>query len=282
MNSENNTQNQENLYGQTRTVVKSDHAIITPDGFVPSKLLHWEGCTPYFVISPLIGKISGFIQILGKFEEKGKAFLSGDDSEQFLYIHKGTVYVEINSQMFSDKVHSPTYEMKADDFLYIPPQHEAEIVSEDVGASFTVFEKKYEYFDEQITLNHKEEPEARMLPPIVHGHVADTIATPFMGYERAMLQEFLPTNDLRYDMAVNLFRYQPGATLPLVETHIMEHGMVMTEGQGIYRLADSYYHVKQDDILWIAPHCPQWYACIGDKPSAYLYYKNVNRHPYYI
>ncbi len=33
--------------------------------------------------------------------------------------------------------------------------------------------------------------------------------------------------------------YQPGATLPMVEIHVMEHGLLMLAGGGIYRLGDS-------------------------------------------
>ena len=33
--------------------------------------------------------------------------------------------------------------------------------------------------------------------------------------------------------------YQPGAALSMVEVHIMEHGLLMLEGGGIYRLGDQ-------------------------------------------
>ena len=35
--------------------------------------------------------------------------------------------------------------------------------------------------------------------------------------------------------------YQPGAALPMVEIHVMEHGLLMLAGGGIYRLGDHWY-----------------------------------------
>jgi glyoxylate utilization-related uncharacterized protein len=38
--------------------------------------------------------------------------------------------------------------------------------------------------------------------------------------------------------------YDPGAALSMVEIHVMEHGLLMLEGGGIYRLGDSWYPVR--------------------------------------
>ena len=59
-----------------------------------------------------------------------------------------------------------------------------------------------------------------------------------------------------FDMAVNIFTYQPGATLPFVETHVMEHGLLMLEGEGIYRLGSDWYPVAQGDTIWMAKLLP--------------------------
>jgi (S)-ureidoglycine aminohydrolase len=80
-----------------------------------------------------------------------------------------------------------------------------------------------------------------------------------------------------FDLAMNIFTYQPGATLPFVETHIMEHGLLMLAGQGVYRLEDSWYPVAAGDAIWMAPYCPQWFVAMGKQPASYLYYKDVNR-----
>lgn len=113
-------------------------------------------------------------------------------------------------------------------------------------------------------------------PDPVLGDAAAVGGQPFLGNPRALLQTLLP-EDERYDLAMNIFTYQPGATLPFVETHIMEHGLLMLSGQGIYRLEESYYPVQAGDVIWMAPYCPQWFVAMGDEPASYLYSKNIHR-----
>ncbi len=57
--------------------------------------------------------------------------------------------------------------------------------------------------------------------------------------------------------------YQPGAALALVEIHVMEHGLLMLQGGGIYRLGNSWYPVQTGDFIWMAPYCPQWFGALG-------------------
>ncbi len=73
--------------------------------------------------------------------------------------------------------------------------------------------------------------------------------------------------------------YQPGAALPMVEIHVMEHGLLMLAGGGIYRLGDYWYPVTAGDFIWMAPYCPQWFGALGKTPAKYLIYKDWNRHP---
>jgi (S)-ureidoglycine aminohydrolase len=73
--------------------------------------------------------------------------------------------------------------------------------------------------------------------------------------------------------------YQPGAALSMVEMHVMEHGLIMLEGGGIYRLGDSWYPVTAGDFIWMGPWCPQWFGAIGKVSAKYLIYKDWNRHP---
>jgi (S)-ureidoglycine aminohydrolase len=71
--------------------------------------------------------------------------------------------------------------------------------------------------------------------------------------------------------------YRPGASLPGVEVHVMEHGLLMLEGGGIYRLGDAWYPVQAGDFIWMAPYCPQWFGALGKAPAKYLIYKDWDR-----
>ncbi len=116
------------------------------------------------------------------------------------------------------------------------------------------------------------------IPDSFCGDERDIAGAPFLGDANALLKVLLPS-DARFDLAVNIFTFQPGTTLPLVEVHVMEHGLLMLEGQGVYRLGDDWYPVRAGDVIWMAAFCPQWFVAMGKEPARYLYYKDVNRDP---
>ena len=99
-----------------------------------------------------------------------------------------------------------------------------------------------------------------------------------MGDDWLTVRKLLP-EDPAFDFAVNTMTYAPGATLPMVEIHVMEHGLLMLEGGGIYRLDDHWYPVTAGDFIWMGPYCPQWFGALGKTPAKYLIYKDWNRHP---
>jgi (S)-ureidoglycine aminohydrolase len=135
-----------------------------------------------------------------------------------------------------------------------------------VASRLCVFEKRYESLPGVAA------------PGTLVGNERDVRGEPFLGDSDALLQVLLP-DEPAFDLAVNVFTYRPGATLPMVEVHVMEHGLLMLEGQGVYRLADSWYPVREGDAIWMAPYCPQWFVAMGKGPARYLYYKDVNRDP---
>ena len=92
----------------------------------------------------------------------------------------------------------------------------------------------------------------------------------------SLLQTLIP-DELQYDLAMNIFTFDPGFGLPIVETHVMEHGLFFLQGKGVYYLGDEWMEVEKDDFIWMGPYCPQSFYATGPTPSRYLYYKNVNR-----
>ena len=75
----------------------------------------------------------------------------------------------------------------------------------------------------------------------------------------------------------NIFTYDAGGHLPQVEIHVMEHGLLMLDGTGVYRLGDEWFPVQAGDVIWMASYCPQWFVAMGKKPARYLYYKDIHR-----
>jgi len=89
---------------------------------------------------------------------------------------------------------------------------------------------------------------------------------------------FVDPDDLRYDMHVNIVTFKPGGTIPFAETHVMEHGLFVLQGEADYLLNRDWVPVKAGDFMWLRAFCPQACRATGDEPFRYLLYKDVNRH----
>ncbi len=90
---------------------------------------------------------------------------------------------------------------------------------------------------------------------------------------------FTDPADLRHDMHVNIVTFQPGGVIPIAETHVMEHGLYVLQGQANYLLNTDWVEVKAGDFMWLRAFCPQACEATGSEPFRYLLYKDVNRHP---
>jgi (S)-ureidoglycine aminohydrolase len=88
---------------------------------------------------------------------------------------------------------------------------------------------------------------------------------------------FVAPDDLAHDMHVNIVTFEPGASIHFAETHVMEHGLFVLEGKGIYLLNDDWVEVEAGDFMWLRAFCPQVCYASGPGRFRYLLYKDVNR-----
>ncbi|WP_193182502.1 bifunctional allantoicase/(S)-ureidoglycine aminohydrolase [Nisaea sediminum] len=90
---------------------------------------------------------------------------------------------------------------------------------------------------------------------------------------------FVDPSDLRHDMHITVVTFLPGGTIPFEETHVMEHGLYVLEGKGVYKLNRDWVEVEAGDYMWLRAFCPQ--ACYAAGPGLfrYLLYKDMHRHP---
>ena len=162
-------------------------------------------------------------------------------------------------------------------FFFAPAGQAWSITAPKRGAQVTLFQKKFEPLAPSTGSGSRAaDGTGTAVPPAIIGDAAKVKSQPFLGDPAARLQVLLP-DEPAFDMAMNIFTYDSGATLPFVETHVMEHGLIMLSGQGVYRLEDSWYPVAAGDVIWMAPFCPQWFVAMGKTTASYLYYKDVNR-----
>ena len=239
--------------GATRSRSAADHLLHTPDSFVYTALPGMECATAAIHIAPVAG--AAFTQYTAVLERDG--LLGAAIGSRFLYVLGGTMHLDSAGQVKN---------LRTGEFAFIP-QGQKHTLRAHEPARAVVIEKTYV-------------PMADVQPPasIVSGAESQVAPRPLNGDEAIQVQALLPA-EAAFDFAVNLMTYQPGARLSQVEIHVMEHGLLMLEGEGIYRLGDAWYPVTAGDFIWMAPFCPQWFGALGPVPTRYLIYKDWNRHP---
>jgi (S)-ureidoglycine aminohydrolase len=241
--------------GETRTSVRDLHAMVSPDSHERTTLPNWPGCELIFVITPQMG--ARFTQFFVDMPAGAKGLPPLKGVQRFLFVLSGKVNVSIDTA---------ARELGVEGYAFVPAgcEHEIHAVQ---ATRLVVLEKPY------IEL------EGQGLPASAMGSVSDHKATPMKGDDMLMLQKLLPAGTA-YDCEVNVMDFAPGGSLPYVETHFMEHGLLLLNGGGIYRLDDSWYSVEAGDIIWMGPYCAQWFGALGRSHARYLIYKNWNRDPH--
>ena len=239
----------------TRSVVKHNHAIISPDGFINSNLPGYSNCTVNVIINEQMG--ARFCQTLITANKDCELTGTTVKSQIFFYILSGSVKADVSSE---------TKNLCSGQYVYVPAGKEYSFNDIAEGTQLLTFHKVYEHL------------EGYPIPDSIFGDSTNVEGPFYLNDPALRLQVLLPDN-LSFDMAVNIFTYDPGGHLPMVETHIMEHGLLYLQGQGIYMLDHQWYPIKKGDSIWMAPYCQQWFTAMGKEPAVYIYYKNVNRFP---
>jgi (S)-ureidoglycine aminohydrolase len=198
--------------------------------------------------APALG--AGFTQYTAEFEPGGR--LGPVACQRFVYVLEGVINAAERT-------------LSVDDYCYLPTGTSVDVVAQG-KARASVIERPYQPLA------------GRPEPAILSGSERAIAPKPLLGDDSIGVRCLLP-DDFAFDFAVNTMTYQPGAVLPMVEIHVMEHGLVMLSGGGIYRLGDDWYPVTEGDFIWMGPYCPQWFGALGKVPAKYLIYKDWNRHP---
>jgi len=240
--------------GGTRSKVTSRYALMTPDTFVPSALVGWTNTKGVVQISPRMG--TEFLQYEAYLTKESIGHSAHMQTQRFVYVLEGEAMVQEGKRK---------EKLKVGGYAYLPAGCDHRITSAR-GARLFVIEKTY------AALSHEQQAEP------LFGNETHVKGAAFQGDEALQLKNLLPDAPA-FDMAVNIFTYEPGGALPQVEIHVMEHGLLMLQGAGIYRLGDDWHPVKAGDVIWMSPYCEQWFVAMGKTPARYIYYKDVNRYP---
>lgn len=236
----------------SRARIRQRYAMFPIEGYPVSRSPLWSNVEIRVLTSPAMG--ASFVQHHLTFAPGGSGKRISDNRvESLLYVLSGQLTLKSASE----------HGLVAGDFAFLPHPRGFEIRSTD-GATALLLHKVYE-------------PAPGIeAPREIIGAESQISADIWMNNPQTRLQMLIP-DDLRYDFAMNILNFEPGHGLPYVETHVMEHGLFILQGKGLYYLDNEWMEVEKNDFLWIGPYCPQSYSATGPEPTRYIYYKNVNR-----
>jgi (S)-ureidoglycine aminohydrolase len=223
---------------------------------VDSQLPYTSGIKAQVMASPALG--AGFVEIeLQLLPGGGTDGLIEDDLEQFFYVLEGNPRFTLRDGKLK--------KLTPGSFAWLPPEEHFGLLNPDAKPCRMIWLRRpYEAVPGINT------------PDAFIAHESDVPAIPTDTY---MEQHLTPYENITFDMGINLQTFEPGVHFSDVEAHVMEHGLYMLAGSGLYWLNQDYLEVTAGDFIYMAPYCPQFYYALGSEKSAYLLYKNVNRDP---
>jgi (S)-ureidoglycine aminohydrolase len=236
----------------SRVVVARNYAILPPEGIPETALPEWRLCASRVLAAPAMG--ARFAQYLLDLQGGGGSEQTlREEIETFFYVLSGAVTLEANGKRHG---------LAPGGYAYLQPGSRFALNA--TAASRVLWLKKVY------------QPFGAKRPADVVGNESGVKGEPFMDVKELLLKKLLP-EEPAYDMAMNIFTFPPGYSLPITETHVMEHGLYMLEGQGLYYLGDKWSEVQGGDFIWMGPYCPQSFYATSSFPARYIYYKDVNR-----
>lgn len=235
-----------------RTVVRRDHAVIAPETHVPGPVPGWSASQHVRLIGPAMG--ARFSLSLAAMPAGAVAGPPPEGAGRFAYVLEGALTLEVDGV---------AHLLGPGGYAYVPAGAPHSLAAT-AAARVCVIDKPYV-----------------PVPGVPHGRLvvgaaADRPSEPMPGDRPPTVRVLLP-EEPELDLAVNLMAFAPGAALPFVETHVMEHGLLVLEGTLVYRLADHWYPLGPGDGVWMGPFCPQWCCAYGPGRAEYLIYKDWNR-----
>jgi (S)-ureidoglycine aminohydrolase len=176
--------------------------------------------------------------------------------ESFLFVLNGGLSLQVASAI---------HQLGQGGFAFIPPDTEWSLrnTSQDT-VRFLWLRKAFE-------------PSGILKPMLIINHEQDVPVVVNRTSDQKWSTNLIPVDDMAYDMHMNIVSFGPGATISAIETHIMEHGLYMLQGKGMYLLNDVWHEVQAGDFIWMRAFCPQAFYAGGPTAARYLLYKNMNR-----
>ncbi|MCO5733101.1 bifunctional allantoicase/(S)-ureidoglycine aminohydrolase [Rhizobium sp. SSA_523] len=257
------------LPGQTellssKAVFTTAYAVIprtVMSDIVTSLLPHWSRTRAWIIARPMTGFSETFAQYIMEVEPGGGSDRPEPDArvQSAIFVVSGEMTITYDGR---------PHHLTPGSFAYLPAGTRWSLGNEGSAlAKFHWVRKKFQAVEGL-------EP-----PPAIFTHENEHPIAPMPDTDGAWgTTRFIDPSDMRYDMHLTIVTFEPGGTIPFMETHVMEHGLYVLEGKAVYRLNSDWVEVEAGDFMWLRAFCPQ--ACYAGGPGRfrYLLYKDVNRH----
>lgn len=247
-----------------RAMFRESYAVIprgTQQDIVTSNLPFWDKTRLWVLARPLTGFAETFSQYLMEVSPGGGSERPEEDpeAEAVLFLMEGALELVLDGHAHS---------LTPGGYAFIAPGTDWTVRNHGADhARFMWIRKRYQHVE------GIEKPESFVT------NEQDIDPTPMPDTEgRWATTRFVDPQDVRHDMHVTVVTFLPGGIIPFAETHVMEHGLYVLEGQAVYRLNEDWVEVQEGDFMWLRAFCPQACYAGGPKPFRYLLYKDVNRH----
>ncbi|UUV08056.1 bifunctional allantoicase/(S)-ureidoglycine aminohydrolase [Ruegeria sp. YS9] len=249
----------------TDRAVFTDAYAVIPKGtmrdIVTSFLPFWDDTRLWVISRPLSGFAETFSQYIMEVQPGGGSDRPETDpeAEGVLFVVEGTATLTADGT---------TYQLTPGGYAYLPAE-----------CNWTLRNRGGETLRFHWIRKAYEAVEGLDRPDVLVLNENEITPTPMPGTDgKWATTRFVDPSDLRHDMHVTVVTFEPGAVIPFLETHVMEHGLYVLEGKAVYRLNNDWVEVEAGDYMWLRAFCPQ--ACYAGGPGKfrYLLYKDVNRH----
>ncbi|MHA3684173.1 bifunctional allantoicase/(S)-ureidoglycine aminohydrolase [Leucobacter sp. HY1908] len=226
---------------------------------VASVFPEWERTRGWVLNRPVAGGATTFAQIIMEVEPGGgsNAPEPQEDVEGFVFVLSGDFTITIDGT---------THALTPGGYAFVPAGASWKLRNTgDAAGQFHWFRKRYE-------------PAAGLTPKAFVGNEQDVTPGGMEGTDgKWATTRFFDPADLAYDMHITIVTLEPGTKIPFLETHVMEHGIYVLEGNAVYRLNDDWVELQPGDYFSLRAFCPQACYAGGPGPFRYLLYKDVNR-----
>ncbi|MHC5306566.1 bifunctional allantoicase/(S)-ureidoglycine aminohydrolase [Bartonella sp. LJL80] len=243
----------------------TDAFMVMPRGvmtdIVAGPLPFWDKARFWVLARPLSGFAETFSQYIGEVEPGGGSIKpeANTQAQSAIFVTSGSLEIH-----YCEKVHQLT----TGGFAYLP-----------AGSAWTLHNRGTQTARFHWVRKRFERVDGLEAPSAVFSHDDQIVPTNLPGHEGTwMTSKLMDPNDIRYDMTMSIVTIMPGGSIPFMETHVMEHGLYVLQGHGVYKLNDQWIEVEHGDFMWLRAFCPQACYAGGPEPFRYLLYKDINRH----